>query len=68
MLYNDEMCDIYIDNVGKIDILYEKTVKNRDDWIKRSCWSWNSVYNRTIQDVENLIYLENGEVLTINSQ
>lgn len=67
MLCNRESCDIYIDDEGKIDILYEKAVKNRDDWIKSTCWSWNNIYNRTIRDVENIIYLENGEILVMSS-
>ena len=66
MLCNREMCDIYIDITGKVDILYEKIVKNRDDWIEKSCWSWNNIYSKTIKNIENIIYLENGNIL-INS-
>jgi len=67
MLDNNEMCDIYIDNVGKVEVLYEKRVNNRDDWIKKSCWLWNNIYAFTIKDVENFIYLEDGKILTNSS-
>ena len=67
MLDNNEMCDIYIDNIGNVDVLYEKWVNNREAWIDKSCWLWNHVYAFTIPTVENMIYLEDGKILVISS-
>ena len=67
MLFNSEMCDIYIDNIGNKDVLYENLANSRHEWIKKSCWSWNHVYSGKIKLVENVIFLENGEILLIST-
>ena len=63
----NESYDIYVNNMNEINVLDERTVTCRKEWTHNTCSSWNNTYNKIIKQLDNIVYIDDGKIIFINT-